>query len=75
MTITFLLILPVAAVCYLAAASCAAAGLALTAPDRRKIAQNASPRLALLGFALHSLALLRASGTSSTRRSPRVRCS
>lgn len=60
MTITFLLILPVAAVCYLAAASCAAAGLALTAPDRRKIAQNASPRLALLGFALHSLALLRA---------------
>ena len=60
MSITFTWALPVAAVCYLAAASCAAAGLAFTAQDRRGAMQSASPRLALLGFALHSLTLLRA---------------
>ncbi len=65
MTALFAWGLPAVAVCYLAAALSAAAGLALPGQIRRKAMQAVSPRLALLGFALHSTILLLATLTAT----------
>ncbi len=50
--------LTAAAICYLAAALSAGAGLARVELSQRQTSRSVSTRLALLGFALHSIALL-----------------